>query len=136
MRPVTRPAYTVMASASMRWVEANGDFVRALTPREAATLQTFPEDYFIGDGSLASQRRGVGNAVPVEAARRWMLAVLFVCSRSVDDVVDVDDKKCHSQNVRSEIVHFCTFYFFVGDDVDDDEDDVEDENYHAQNVQS
>ena len=72
MRPVTRPAYTVMASASMRWVEPNGDLIRALTPREAATLQTFPKDYFIGDGSLASQRRGVGNAVSVEAARRWM----------------------------------------------------------------
>lgn len=70
MRPVTRPAYTVMASASMRWVEADGTTVRALTPREAATLQTFPTGYHLGGGSLTIRRRGIGNAVPVEAARR------------------------------------------------------------------
>lgn len=73
MRPVTMPAYTVMASATMRWVEEDGTLVRRLTPREAACLQTFPHDYFIGNGSMTAQRVGIGNAVPVEVAKRMMV---------------------------------------------------------------
>lgn len=41
---------------------------RAITVREAASLQTFPRD-FLFLGSLVSQARQVGNAVPVELAR-------------------------------------------------------------------
>lgn len=42
---------------------------RGLTVREAAALQTFPADY-IFEGSLFNAAKQVGNAVPVELARR------------------------------------------------------------------
>lgn len=41
---------------------------RALSIREAACLQTFPED-FILEGSMASMARQIGNAVPVRLAK-------------------------------------------------------------------
>ena len=48
---------------------------RSLSPREAAKLQTFPNEYLFF-GSRAEQCKLVGNAVPVELARQIGLAVL------------------------------------------------------------
>ena len=42
---------------------------RAISIREAACLQTFPED-FVFEGSMASMARQIGNAVPVLLAKR------------------------------------------------------------------
>lgn len=47
---------------------------RSLSPREAARIQTFPDDYLFS-GSRAEQCKLVGNAVPVELARYLGLAV-------------------------------------------------------------
>ena len=41
---------------------------RAISIREAACLQTFPDD-FVLDGSMASMARQIGNAVPVRLAK-------------------------------------------------------------------
>ena len=41
---------------------------RAISIREAACLQTFPEDYVFA-GSMASMARQIGNAVPVRLAK-------------------------------------------------------------------
>lgn len=41
---------------------------RAISIREAACLQTFPED-FVFEGSMASMARQIGNAVPVQLAK-------------------------------------------------------------------
>ena len=47
---------------------------RTITVREAARIQTFPDDYeFIG--AMTDQYKMIGNAVPPEFARRLALAV-------------------------------------------------------------
>lgn len=43
---------------------------RRITPREAARLQSFPDD-FVFSGSLTTQFRLIGNAVPVRVARAF-----------------------------------------------------------------
>ena len=43
---------------------------RALSIREGATLQSFPEDYQFKGNSIASIARLIGNAVPPKYARR------------------------------------------------------------------
>lgn len=72
MRSVDRPSYTVLACNPLKWVEEDGTMMRKMTENEAATLQTFPASYYLGGGSVSSRRRGVGNALPPEVARRKM----------------------------------------------------------------
>ena len=54
---------------------SNGRFAhpeedRAISLREGATLQTFPDDYLFKTTSVASTAKLIGNAVPCEYARR------------------------------------------------------------------
>ncbi len=70
-----RPSYTITGSGGggthvYHWSEP-----RALTNRERARLQTFPDDY-IFYGSKESVRKQIGMAVPVEGARIIFQAVL------------------------------------------------------------
>lgn len=70
-----RPAYTVTGSGGggthiYHWKEP-----RALTNRERARLQTFPDD-FIFQGSKESVRKQIGMAVPPEGAKQIFEAVL------------------------------------------------------------
>ena len=71
----TKPAYTVTGSGGggthmYHWKEN-----RALTNRERARLQTFPDNYrFIG--SKESVRKQIGMAVPPEGAKVVLRAVL------------------------------------------------------------
>ena len=55
---------------------------RAITIREAACLQTFPEDY-VFKGSMASMARQIGNAVPVRLAK-------LIGSRFIEHLRDVE----------------------------------------------
>lgn len=71
-----RPAFTVTASTgggahTYHWSEP-----RALTNRERARLQTFP-DAFAFEGSRSSVARQIGMAVPPELARRVFRALLM-----------------------------------------------------------
>lgn len=71
----TKPAYTVTGSGGggthiYHWSEP-----RALTNRERARLQTFPDD-FIFEGSKESVRKQIGMAVPCEGARIIFEAIL------------------------------------------------------------
>lgn len=70
-----KPAYTVTGSGGggthiYHWSEP-----RALTNRERARLQTFPDDY-IFMGSKESVRKQIGMAVPCDGARIIFEAVL------------------------------------------------------------
>ena len=70
-----KPAYTITGSGGggthvYHWSEP-----RALTNRERARLQTFPDDYYF-IGSKESVRRQIGMAVPVDGARIIFEAVL------------------------------------------------------------
>lgn len=75
-----KPAYTVTGSGGggthMYHYEEN----RALTNRERARLQTFPDDY-VFEGSKESVRKQIGMAVPPEGARVIFEAILktFAC---------------------------------------------------------
>lgn len=53
---------------------------RYITPREAARLQGFPDDYLFS-GPLTSVQRQVGNAVPVQLATAVSKAVLYHISK-------------------------------------------------------
>lgn len=70
-----KPAYTVTGSGGggthiYHWAEN-----RALTNRERARLQTFPDD-FVFKGSKESVRKQIGMAVPVTGARIILEAIL------------------------------------------------------------
>lgn len=71
----TKPAYTVTGSGGggthiYHWCEP-----RALTNRERARLQTFPDDY-VFEGSKESVRKQIGMAVPCDGAKIIFEAVL------------------------------------------------------------
>ena len=71
----TKPAYTVTGSGGggthvYHWSEN-----RALTNRERARLQTFPDDY-VFDGSKESVRKQIGMALPPDGAKVIFNAVL------------------------------------------------------------
>ena len=63
--PLDKPAPTILTSRSMYYHPTE---CRYLTPREAAKCQSFSND-FIFEGSITSQFRQIGNAVPPELAR-------------------------------------------------------------------
>lgn len=70
-----KPAYTVTGSGGGGTHIYHWDEPRALTNRERARLQTFPDDFkFIG--SKESVRRQIGMAVPVQGAKIILEAVL------------------------------------------------------------
>ena len=90
-----KPAYTVTGSGGGGTHVYHWNEPRALTNRERARLQTFPDDY-VFCGSKESVRRQIGMAVPVQGARIILEGVLKTLndveydsvppSHSVDDL--------------------------------------------------
>ena len=70
----TKPAYTVTGSGGGGTHVYHFKENRALTNRERARLQTFPDTYNF-EGGKESIRRQIGMAVPVLAAKKIMLSV-------------------------------------------------------------
>lgn len=68
----TIPAH--LCKDGLRHIHPDSKQARTITVREAARIQSFPDDYeFIG--SMTDQYRMIGNAVPPEFARRLAMAV-------------------------------------------------------------
>jgi DNA (cytosine-5)-methyltransferase 1 len=70
-----KPAYTVTGSGGGGTHIYHWKDPRALTNRERARLQTFPDD-FVFYGSKESVRRQIGMAVPPEGVRVILVALL------------------------------------------------------------
>ena len=70
-----KPAYTVTGSGGGGTHIYHWSDPRALTNRERARLQTFPDDY-IFEGSKESLRRQIGMAVPCQGAKIIFEAIL------------------------------------------------------------
>ena len=70
-----KPAYTVTGSGGGGTHIYHWDEPRALTNRERARLQTFPDDY-VFEGSKESVRKQIGMAVPCRGARIIFEAIL------------------------------------------------------------
>lgn len=70
-----KPAYTVTGSGGGGTHIYHWDEPRALTNRERARLQTFP-DSFVFEGSKESVRRQIGMAVPPEGIKHIFMAIL------------------------------------------------------------
>lgn len=70
-----KPAYTVTGSGGGGTHIYHWDEPRALTNRERARLQTFPDDY-VFEGSKESVRKQIGMAVPCMGARIILEALL------------------------------------------------------------
>lgn len=70
-----KPSYTITGSGGGGTHVYHWDEPRALTNRERARLQTFPDD-FVFEGSKESVRKQVGMAVPVRGARIIFEAIL------------------------------------------------------------
>lgn len=71
----TRPAYTVTGSGGGGTHMYHWEEPRALTNREKARLQTFPDDFFFV-GSETKVRRQIGMAVPCDGARIILEALM------------------------------------------------------------
>lgn len=70
-----KPAYTITGSGGGGTHVYHWEDNRALTNRERARLQTFPDD-FVFYGSKESVRKQIGMAVPVDGARIILEAIL------------------------------------------------------------
>lgn len=75
------PCLTLTTSPSQKQTErCHPDFTRPLTVREYARIQSFPDDRKFS-GTLSDMYRQIGNAVPVELARRIGMEVVCALRR-------------------------------------------------------
>ena len=82
-----KPSLTLLCTPSQKQTERCHPLEeRPLTLREYARIQTFEDDY-VFEGSMNSQYKQIGNAVPVELAKHMGQAILKVLQFNSNDVV-------------------------------------------------
>lgn len=75
-----KPSPTVTTSPSQKQTEfCHPDETRPLTVREYARVQSFPDDW-VFSGAVGKQYKQIGNAVPVELARRLGVQIVEALS--------------------------------------------------------
>jgi DNA (cytosine-5)-methyltransferase 1 len=80
------PCLTLTTSPSQKQTErCHPDETRPLTVREYARIQSFPDDWQF-EGTMASQYKQIGNAVPVEMARRVGLEIVKALKNLSDEM--------------------------------------------------
>jgi DNA (cytosine-5)-methyltransferase 1 len=84
-----KPSYTVTGSGGGGTHVYHWDEPRALTNRERARLQTFPDDFEFY-GSKESVRRQIGMAVPVKGARIILESILMTFAGKPYNAVDAN----------------------------------------------
>jgi hypothetical protein len=99
---------------------------RAITVREAATLQSYPYHYeFVG--TVTDQYKQVGNAVPGRMARAIGLAIQeslrFVYQEEYDDVDDDKEEEEERAAAAADVVETVPAVSSGDDDDDADHDD-------------
>lgn len=93
-----RPAYTVTGSGGGGTHMYHWDELRALTNRERARLQTFPDD-FIFAGNKEAVRKQIGMAVPPHGAQIVFEAILKTFAKIAYDFVE-PAPKLQLENLR------------------------------------
>lgn len=79
------PSLTLTCSPSQKQTErCHPDETRPLTVREYARIQSFP-DFWEFEGSISTQYRQIGNAVPVEMARRIAEKCIEIIQKAKQD---------------------------------------------------
>lgn len=75
------PCLTLTTSPNQKQTErCHPDETRPFTVREYARIQSFPDDW-IFEGSISDQYKQIGNAVPVELARRMGVQIIKALRR-------------------------------------------------------
>jgi len=87
-----KPSYTITGSGGGGTHVYHWEEPRALTNRERARLQTFPDDYFF-EGSKESVRKQIGMAVPAQGAKIIFEAVLKSFAGIPYDYIDASIKE-------------------------------------------
>ncbi len=104
----SKPAYTVTGSGGGGTHMYHWEEPRALTNRERARLQTFP-DIFVFKGSKESVRKQIGMAVPCKASKIIIEAILKTFANvpyekiepNIDPLLDANDLKLYNQSQDS-----------------------------------
>ena len=96
------PAYTVTGSGGGGTHMYHWEEPRALTNRERARLQTFP-DHFVFEGSKEEVRRQIGMAVPPLAARRIGEALLATLRGETYDAVEPSEGVVESGHTEQQL---------------------------------